>query len=114
MRDSPRPTFTRARRCVLEDGFRIIAPMGLIDQIRDAGVVGAGGAGFPYGSEAQLQDGNLHRQRHRVRAAAAPIAMMMELHAQRSSARFRAIRDHLGAKRAVIALKSTMRVQWPR
>ena len=79
--------------------------MGLIDQIRDAGVVGAGGAGFPtdrkLSCKAEIFIVNgieceplLRTDRH-----------VMELHAPEIVRTVRAIRDHLGAKRAVIALK---------
>ena len=79
--------------------------MGLIDQIRDAGVVGAGGAGFPtdrkLSCKAEIFIVNgieceplLRTDRH-----------VMELHAPEIVRTVRAIRDHLGANRAVIALK---------
>lgn len=79
--------------------------MGLIDQIRDAGVVGAGGAGFPtdrkLNCKAEIFIVNgieceplLRTDRH-----------VMELHAPEIVRTVRAIRDQIGAKRAVIALK---------
>ena len=79
--------------------------MGLIQQIRDAGVVGAGGAGFPTDrkldckAEVFIVNGIeceplLRTDRH-----------VMELHAPEIVRTVRAIRDHIGAKRAVIALK---------
>ena len=79
--------------------------MGLIDQIRDAGVVGAGGAGFPtdrkLNCKAEIFIVNgieceplLRTDRH-----------VMELHAAEIVRTVRAIRDQIGAKRAVIALK---------
>ena len=79
--------------------------MGLIDQIRDAGVVGAGGAGFPtdrkLSCKAEIFIVNgieceplLRTDRH-----------VMELHAPEIVRTVRAIRDHLGAKRAVIAAR---------
>ena len=79
--------------------------MGLIEQIRDAGVVGAGGAGFPTDrkldckAEVFIVNGIeceplLRTDRH-----------VMELHAPEIVRTVRAIRDHIGAKRAVIALK---------
>ena len=79
--------------------------MGLIEQIQNAGVVGAGGAGFPtdrkLGCKAEIFIVNgiecepLLRTDRRV----------MEGHAPEIVRTVRAIRDHLGAKRAVIALK---------
>lgn len=79
--------------------------MGLIEQIQKAGVVGAGGAGFPtdrkLNCKAELFIVNgiecepLLRTDRRV----------MELHAPEIVRTVRAIRDQIGAKRAVIALK---------
>ncbi len=79
--------------------------MGLIEQIRDAGVVGAGGAGFPtdrkLNCKAEIFIVNgieceplLRTDRH-----------VMEQYAPEIVKTVRAIRDSLGAKRAVIALK---------
>ncbi len=79
--------------------------MGLIEQIRDAGVVGAGGAGFPtdrkLNCKAEIFIVNgieceplLRTDRH-----------VMEQYAPELVKTVRAIRDSLGAKRAVIALK---------
>lgn len=79
--------------------------MGLIEQIRDAGVVGAGGAGFPTDrklnckAEVFIVNGIeceplLRTDRH-----------AMETHAQEIVRAVLAIRDQLGAQRAVIALK---------
>lgn len=82
-----------------------MTPMGLIEQIRDAGVVGAGGAGFPtdrkLNCKAEIFIVNgieceplLRTDRH-----------VMELYAKEIVKTVRAIRDSIGAKRAVIALK---------
>ena len=79
--------------------------MGLVEQIRDAGVVGAGGAGFPtdrkLNCKAEIFIVNgieceplLRTDRH-----------VMEQYAPEIVKTVRAIRDSLGAKRAVIALK---------
>lgn len=79
--------------------------MGLIEQIRDAGVVGAGGAGFPTDrkmnckAEVFIVNGIeceplLRTDRH-----------AMEQHAQEIVRAVRAIRVELGAARAVIAVK---------
>ena len=79
--------------------------MGLIEQIRDAGVVGAGGAGFPTDrkldckAEVFIVNGIeceplLRTDRH-----------TMEQYAQTIVDTVQVIRDHLGAARAVIALK---------
>lgn len=80
--------------------------MGLIEQIRDAGVVGAGGAGFPTDrklnckAEVFIVNGIeceplLRTDRH-----------VMETYAPEIVRTVRTVRDSLGAKRAVIALKS--------
>ena len=79
--------------------------MGLIEQIRDAGVVGAGGAGFPtdrkLNCKAEIFIVNgieceplLRTDRH-----------VMEQYAPQIVKTVRAIRDSLGARRAVIAVK---------
>ena len=78
----------------------------LIDQIRDAGVVGAGGAGFPTDKKLDCKaeifivngiecEPLLRTDRH-----------VMELNAPVIVKTVRAIRDHLKAERAVIALKA--------
>lgn len=79
--------------------------MGLIEQIRDAGVVGAGGAGFPADRKLDCQaevfivngiecEPLLRTDRH-----------VMEQYAPQIVATARTIGAHLGARRTVIALK---------
>lgn len=79
--------------------------MGLIEQIRDAGVVGAGGAGFPTDRKLDCKadifivngiecEPLLRTDRH-----------TMELYAPRIVRTVQLIQEHLGASRAVIALK---------
>ena len=79
--------------------------MGLIEQIRDAGVVGAGGAGFPTDRKLDCKaeifivngiecEPLLRTDRH-----------VMEQYAPQIVKTVRAVRDSLGAKRAVIAVK---------
>lgn len=79
--------------------------MGLIEQIRDAGVVGAGGAGFPTDKKLNCKaeifivngiecEPLLRTDRH-----------VMEQYAPQIVKTVRAIRDSLGARRAVIAVK---------
>lgn len=79
--------------------------MGLIEQIQNAGVVGAGGAGFPtdrkLGCKAEIFIVNGIECEPLLRTD----RQVMELHAPEIVRTVRAIRDHLGAKRAVIALK---------
>ncbi len=80
--------------------------MGLIEQIRAAGVVGQGGAGFPTDRKLDCRaeifivngiecEPLLRTDRHLMETRAADIVRTAE-----------AIREHLGAKRAVIALKA--------
>ena len=79
--------------------------MGLVEQIRDAGVVGAGGAGFPTDKKLNCKaeifivngiecEPLLRTDRH-----------VMEQYAPLIVKTVRAVRDSLGAKRAVIAVK---------
>lgn len=79
--------------------------MGLIEQIRDAGVVGAGGAGFPTDRKLDCKaeifivngiecEPLLRTDRH-----------TMELYAPKILQTVQIIQEHLGAERAVIALK---------
>ena len=79
--------------------------MELIERIREAGVVGAGGAGFPTDKKLDCRadvfivngiecEPLLRTDRH-----------AMEQHAERIVRTAEVIRDHIGAKRAVIALK---------
>lgn len=79
--------------------------MGLIDQIRDAGVVGAGGAGFPTDRKLNCKAEIFIVNGIECEPLLRVDRRVMENHAEEIVRTVRAIRDQIGAKRAVIALK---------
>ena len=79
--------------------------MGLIEQIRDAGVVGAGGAGFPTDRKLNCKAEILIINGIECEPLLRTDRHVMELYAPEIVKTVRTIRDFLGAKRAVIALK---------
>lgn len=79
--------------------------MGLIEQIRDAGVVGAGGAGFPTDKKLNCKAEILIINGIECEPLLRTDRHVMELYAPEIVKTVRTIRDFLGAKRAVIALK---------
>lgn len=79
--------------------------MGLIEQIRDAGVVGAGGAGFPTDRKLNCKAEILIINGIECEPLLRTDRYVMETHAAEIVRTVRAVRDSLGAKRAVIALK---------
>lgn len=79
--------------------------MGLIDQIRDAGVVGAGGAGFPTDRKLNCKAEIFIVNGIECEPLLRVDRRVMENHAAEIVRTVRAIRDQIGAKRAVIALK---------
>lgn len=79
--------------------------MGLIEQIRDAGVVGAGGAGFPTDRKLNCKADTFIVNGIECEPLLRVDRRVMENHAKEIVRTVRAIRDQIGAKRAVIALK---------
>lgn len=79
--------------------------MGLIEQIFDAGVVGAGGAGFPTDRKLNCKAEIFIVNGIECEPLLRVDRRTMETHADEIVRTVRAIRDHIGAKRAVIALK---------
>lgn len=79
--------------------------MGLIEQIQNAGVVGAGGAGFPTDRKLNCKAEIFIVNGIECEPLLRTDRRVMELHAPEIVRTVRAIRDHLGAKRAVITLK---------
>lgn len=79
--------------------------MGLIEQIFDAGVVGAGGAGFPTDRKLNCKAEIFIVNGIECEPLLRVDRRTMETHAEEIVRTVRAIRDHIGAKRAVIALK---------
>lgn len=79
--------------------------MGLIEQIQNAGVVGAGGAGFPTDRKLNCKAEIFIVNGIECEPLLRTDRRVMELHAPEIVRTVRTIRDHLGAKRAVIALK---------
>lgn len=79
--------------------------MGLIEQIRDAGVVGAGGAGFPTDRKLNCKAEIFIVNGIECEPLLRVDRRVMELYAKDIVRTVRAIRDQIGAKRAVIALK---------
>lgn len=79
--------------------------MGLIEQIRDAGVVGAGGAGFPTDRKLNCKAEVFIVNGIECEPLLRTDRYVMETYAPEIVRTVRAVRDSLGAKRAVIALK---------
>lgn len=79
--------------------------MGLIEQIQSAGVVGAGGAGFPTDRKLNCKAEVFIVNGIECEPLLRVDRRVMELHAPEIVRTVRAIRDQIGAKRAVIALK---------
>ncbi len=79
--------------------------MGLIEQIRDAGVVGAGGAGFPTDRKLDCKAEIFIVNGIECEPLLRTDRIVMETHADEIVKTARTIRDSLGAERAVIALK---------
>ena len=79
--------------------------MGLIEQIRDAGVVGAGGAGFPTDRKLNCKAETFIVNGIECEPLLRTDRHVMENHAAEIVRTVRTIRDHIGAGRAVIALK---------
>lgn len=79
--------------------------MGLIEQIRDAGVVGAGGAGFPTDRKLDCKAEILIINGIECEPLLRTDRHVMEQHAAEIVRTVRVVRDQIGAKRAVIALK---------
>ncbi len=79
--------------------------MKLIEQIRDAGVVGAGGAGFPTDRKLDCKAEVFIVNGIECEPLLRTDRVVMETYADRIVKTVRAIRDAVGAKRAVIALK---------
>lgn len=79
--------------------------MGLIEQIQAAGVVGAGGAGFPTDRKLNCKAEIFIVNGIECEPLLRVDRRVMELHAPEIVRTVRAIRNQIGAKRAVIALK---------
>ena len=79
--------------------------MDLIELIRDGGVVGAGGAGFPTDKKLDCKAEVFIVNGIECEPLLRTDRVAMELHAERIIRTTMVIRDHLGASRAVVALK---------